>query len=662
MILLIPLALWLGTAICYLALYKNAGQSFRRSLLVSSLIVFCFLAGITEILGAFNLLTGLSVIASWAVFDVALLLTYLNAQKKHQVSLHQIHKSWLSGARTFVRQTGVLTTTLLCILLSITLAVAIVATPNNLDSLSYHLSRLGYWIQNRNVSHYATHIERSVSFSPFSEYVHLHTFLLAGSERYFQLLQWFSLVGILAIISLLTTLWNATRASARIALIFAATLPIAVLESMTTQNDLVVAFFIMATAFYCFDFIKTQNQVSLISIAPAVALGMMTKGTFAFYVLPFGLSLLFFMMFRPALYKALVRLACITALLVALFNVPFWYRTNQVFGSPIGQISEGNKAHIKNPADFLSSVSKHVFLHLGFVSPGNQYNHLLEEKLLGFHEVLGTPLRKPGDGMEFKMNKLNFNEDFAHNFLAIWLVLISIPIVFFARLPRSAKIYGVLTLLSFLIFCFFIAYQTYGSRLHIAFFMLYSPVIGLAYGAVLSNFFARMLIIFLWLGALPFALLSSSHPLLSTRWFFEKIFPPINQTFHLNIHVEGLQNLKQGSVLFSSPEQMIWGDDWQETKTLVEEVEALQPQNIGFDLEEHSFDFAYQYSLRKPGRRFEHVAVRNPSRILEKASFVPDLIIAEHFEGNTFNYHNRNYIAKPSGANRWLYIPVQPTR
>ncbi len=166
----------------------------------------------------------------------------------------------------------------------------------------------------------------------------------------------------------------------------------------------------------------------------------------------------------------------------------------------------------------------------------------------------------PEHGMTFKMNKLNFNEDFAHNFFGIWLVLFSIPLLLFARLSEAAKWYSALTFLSFLIFCFFISYQIYGSRLHIPFFLLMAPVIGLVYDSCGARNFTHALTLSLWLSALPFALLSSTHPLLSTQWFFEKIFPPINAALNLNIRIDSSNlNLKQPSILSATPGRILWG-------------------------------------------------------------------------------------------------------
>jgi len=657
MIFLIPTAMVLATANCYVVFYRNAEQSFRRSLISAAILVFLFIAISTEALGLFNLINQAVIASSWIVFNVALTLTWFRLKSTHGLTFRAILKHWLNDTRNFCQELGTFTVAMLAILASITLVVALAAIPNNQDSLSYHLSRLGYWIQQGNVAHYASHIERSISFSPFSEYVHLHTFLLAGSERYFQLLQWCCLAGVLALVSMIIRLFSNSRAALRIGMCFAATLPIVVLEAMTTQNDLVVSFFILATAFFIFDYIQNNHLTSLYLIPVCCAVGMMTKGTFLFYVLPFGTYLLISMLRKQAFRKHIIAFLA-SSLLTLSINIPYWYRTYEIFASPVGTISSGNRNTFTGPADYISSVSKHTFLHLGFVSPGNRYNDFLLNQLRSLHTAMGIPLDVPRLGMPFKMNKLNFNEDFAHNFFGIWLIIFSIPLLIFTSLPKAAKWYGWLAFLSILVFCFFISYQTYGSRLHIPFFLLAAPVVGIIYGLVLPAWPARLLPFLLWVAALPFALLSSAHPLLSTKWFFEKIFPPINSALHLNIRVDAANlNLKQESVLYASPGRLFWGDHWPGTETLLKRVNALNPQKIGFVFTEASFDYAYQFLLRKPGRTFAHVRVGNPSRVLEDPAFQPDVVIAEKNEGSGFEYHGKNYRLALESDNKWLYIP-----
>ena len=655
MIFLIPIAFGLIAVSCYLAFYKNLEYGLRSSFLTALTAVFFFIATTTELLSIFNLINRWGISITWFILDIFLLLWYFRLNKREKVSLKQIFQIWYNSSIVYFKQLGFLTILILSSLLTITLAVGLIATPNNIDSLSYHLSRLGYWIQNENIEHYASNIERAISFTPLSEYVHLHTFLLSGSERFFQIVQWLSFVGILGFVSILVETFSSSKPALRFALCFAATIPIVLLESMTTQNDLVVTFFIIATASYIFDYFKRDNPLSLVLLTFAVALGIMAKGTFVFYTLPFGLFL-FVSLIRKKQWKILGRSFAAVVLLTFLLNAPFLYRTYKIFDSPVGTVSNGNQNYITNMQGLASSTSKHVFLHLGFVSPGDRYNQNLRQRLESFHNWLGIPLNN-SDGMTFKMNKLNFNEDFAHNFLAMWLILISFLILPFARLSSQASWYFTLSVASFLIFCFFISYQTYGSRIHIPFFILMSPAIGLIYSAITSSILQITFIIILWLNAIPFTILSVTHPLLSTKWFFEKAFPVINKPLKLDIQPDKLVNLKQESILFSSPEKIMWGDHWDEIKTVVNYVDSLKANKIGFDFEEPTYDYGYQYVLRNPKRRFEHVLVRNASKILEDPNFNPEIIIAEHDEGNSVTYHGKTYYRKWSGTFRYIYVP-----
>ncbi|MCF2490228.1 glycosyltransferase family 39 protein [Dyadobacter sp. CY347] len=659
MILLIPLAIWLGTANCFLAFYKGSPQAFRRSILAAGIASLFFVAGLTELLSVVNLINAVAIKIAWAILNIGLFFIFRWLSNKENVSMLSISKVWLSSARAFFRGTGVLTNVIVFSILGLTCLVAVVATPNNMDSMAYHLSRLGYWIQHGNVEHYASHIVRSISFSPFSEYVHLHTFLLSNSDRAFQLLQWSCFAGILMYISLLTELLSGSRTALGMALSFAVTVPIVILESMTTQNDIVVAFFVVACAFYAVDYVKQPGRISLLLLAPAAALGMMTKGTFIFYTLPFAVYVFIFMITKPLQRRALFMLVCGSLVLVLLLNGPFWYRTYLIFDSPIGTMTNGNKNDISNPGNLLSSTAKHVFLHLGFVSPGDQYNQFMVKVLDGFHQMIGIPLNSPGTGMEFKMNKLNFNEDFAHNFFAMWLVIFSLPLMFFTKLSKTARWYNLMAFASFLIFCFFIGYQIYGSRLHITFFMLVAPVIGIIYGSLSTPAIPSLISIVLWLAALPFAVLSTSHPLLSTKWFFEEVFPKVNSGLNLNIHIgKGNMNLKQPSILFAAPTKIVWGDYQEQALNMRAYVDSIGAKKIGFDFIESSLDYAYQYVLRKPGRHFEHVMVRNPSQFLEHKTFNPDCIIAEHDEGNHLHYHGRHYVKEWSANGTFIYVPV----
>lgn len=656
MILLVLISFLLTYISLYLGLFKGTEQAVRRTAIASFIFLSLFIAVSTEILGAFNLITAYAIKTVWLALSAGLYFRlYRNGYGKPHLWSHVAQES-LHNARIFIKKLGLTTQIALSCILLITCLIAIVATPNNLDSLSYHLSRVGYWVQNKNVAHYASHIERALSFSPFSEYVHLHTYLLAGSERYFQLLQWLSLIGILLSVSILVEKFSASAKALRITILFAASIPIVVLESMTTQNDLVVTFFILVTVIGIFDYTKNRMVFPPVILVTAIALGIMTKGYYLFYVFPYGAYFLFYLVKNVA-WQQIGRLAMAVVLLTLLLNAPFWLRNYQIFQTPLGSITSGNQVGIHTPAGISSSVLKHVFLHLGFVSPGDQYNAFMLEKLERVHNLIGISLHEPELGMPFKMNRLNFNEDFAHNFLAMWLILAALILFFIKKSTPLQKRYLALTILSFVTFCSFISYQWFGSRIHIPFFILMAPCIGFIYGSF-NGFIQTILLLLLWINALPYALLSATRPLLSTRWFFETVFPIVNKPIGMNIDVNKQENLLQQSVLFNSPRGIIWGIQEDEIRFLTQKIDSIKADRIGFIFHESSYDYGYQYSLRRPGRTFRHVSVLNPSTTLEDKTYHPDCILTECDNGDRFTYNGIIYSKKWSVRFRCIYQPT----
>ena len=655
MIVIIPLSFLFSFALFQTQLYKNAPHATRQSALAAFILIFFFIAVSTEFLNLFGLITAPFVTGSWIVFSAMLAYLYFQLNKGKTDTLRSVVNQAVRNGWQFFLGTGLLTQLTLSSLLLCTFVVALVATPNNPDALSYHISRVVYWVQNASVEHYPSHIERSISFSPFSEYVHLHSFLLSGSERFMQLLQWFSLVGIVLVVSLLVVFFSKSKNALSLALCFAVTVPIVILESMTTQNDLVVSFFVIATAYYVFQYLKTPQPATLLLLSASIALGVLTKGIYPFYAAPFGLFFVI-QLARKRKWKSIwVAGTCVLALTL-LLNLPFWGRTYQLTGSPIGTLTQGNRNMSHTPKAILSSVSKQVCLQLGFISPGDRYNQFLTDRLGRLHQLMNFPLNEPGMGMPFKMTKLNFSEDYASNFLSFWLVVISVVIVFFRRLSKQVLLYYILSIGSFVTFCIFISYQIFGSRLHIPFFMLITPAIGIIYGTC-ASFIRKSLQLTLWFFALPFALLSTTHPLLSTKWFFTQVFPVVNKYIHMNVDPEKQSNLMHKSIIFNSANKILWGDEWSEIESLVAYVDSVNAQNIGYYFNERSYDYAFNYVLRKPGRRFEHIAVPNPSGLLESPDFHPDCIIAEIDRGPSFSYNGVIYNKKWFKRIRWIYLP-----
>jgi len=165
--------------------------------------------------------------------------------------------------------------------------------PNNADSMTYHLSRVAYWLQYGSLDLFYTHNVRQTTF-PFNAEILFMWTMIASKLDY--------LCGFIQFICYLlsgTVLYKCVREylnvdkipSINIALIWYS-LPLVILESTTTQNDLVLAYFII-TSFVYFLLSGKNNNSYLILSGLSLALAVGTKATFIFYLIPFVVAIPF---------------------------------------------------------------------------------------------------------------------------------------------------------------------------------------------------------------------------------------------------------------------------------------------------------------------------------------------------------------------------------
>jgi hypothetical protein len=181
-------------------------------------------------------------------------------------------------------------------------ALVIATPPNEWDSLVYHLSRAAAWYQGHGVEYVSNApTERQNAFPPNAEILILYTFVFLGRDWAAGLPQ------IIAELALLTAAYGTARrlGFARPASLFAAlllgTLAEVALDAVVTKNNLVVASFVSAAAY----FILGRQRRELPLAALAVALGIGTKLT-AFFALPFLLLLAILVLPRRLLAEVVV--------------------------------------------------------------------------------------------------------------------------------------------------------------------------------------------------------------------------------------------------------------------------------------------------------------------------------------------------------------------
>ncbi len=170
----------------------------------------------------------------------------------------------------------------------VTFMLVVHLPPNNHDSMTYHMARVGYYLQHGSLKSYPTANIRQTVSPANSEILILWQVTLLKCDRTAGLVQWLSWIGcILAIYGISRQLRAPPKGALFAALAFAS-FPEVVLQSTTTQSDLTTAFFWLCAFLFVGEGSKAHTAFSLLSGA-SLGLAIGTK-ILSFLMLPgFGI-------------------------------------------------------------------------------------------------------------------------------------------------------------------------------------------------------------------------------------------------------------------------------------------------------------------------------------------------------------------------------------
>nr|NIN65860.1 hypothetical protein [Anaerolineae bacterium]NIN96046.1 hypothetical protein [Anaerolineae bacterium]NIQ79076.1 hypothetical protein [Anaerolineae bacterium] len=192
--------------------------------------------------------------------------------------------------------------------------------PNNVDSLAYHLSRVGYWLQHNSFYPWPTPNPGQISFPLNAEVGVLWTVLFVGTDRLAGFVQWSAAGASMAAIAGLSRLLGASRAQAIFAALLWATLPEIVLQSTTPQNDLLTGAFFASGLYLLYLGLHSRHIGALLLSSLALGLALGTKFTVLF-LLPGLAATIVILYFGDTRRRATLVVTWIGASLVAFLLV-----------------------------------------------------------------------------------------------------------------------------------------------------------------------------------------------------------------------------------------------------------------------------------------------------------------------------------------------------
>jgi hypothetical protein len=470
---------------------RHAIAPRRLAAIRAAVAVAAYAVAGVEVLSALRAVTGTGVVVLWTVGLVAAAAAATVRRRRDRrasprvpsrETVHALRATWRripAAERLLAAAIGVL--------VAAELLLALVSAPNNYDSNVYHLPKIEHWVAQRGVNLYATLMTLQIATGPGAEYLLLHLRLLTGGDGLYNLVQWSAALICTLAASRIAAQLGAGRLGQLIAAATVAGAPMVVLEATSTQNDLVVAAWVVCTASLVVDELgRRSGPVGLLGIGTAAGLAVVTKPTgwlgLAPVLLLWGLSQL-----RAPDLRGVARAAAGTAVIVALIGAlagPYLLRVDAEFGSPLGPPEPGEALSMQrhDPAALLVNAMRIGASTLMIPVPA--VNEAVAGAVISFSRAIGVD---PQDraitvGVDTYPNPRWWpDEDQSPYPVQSALVLVATFGVLVARrVPGPVRAYALTVVAALVAYASVIKWQPWGNRLVGAALILGAPLVGWA--------------------------------------------------------------------------------------------------------------------------------------------------------------------------------------
>jgi hypothetical protein len=453
MLMLLSYVAAFGAFVFHSVKHRNAPH-WRESLIATHLCWAVTVLLSTEILSLFHAVGPGPVTVLWAaLFMAAAMAAFGTSRGVAFPALQRVS-----------RIDGILIAVLCCfaVLLAV---IGILAPPNTWDAMTYHLPRIMHWVQNHSVNHYYTHIDRQLFDPPWSEFAMLHGYLLSGTDHLSALVQCSSYCICSVVASRIAASLGASRRGQVAAAALFASLPMAVLQGSSTQNDLNAAMWLLCII----HFVIASKKHSTTGLGASVGLALATKPTACLFALPF---LIWYAWSSAQTFgRSIWRTWAIIAGIAVILPIGHFGRNLAWYGSPFSPAyysRENTNASFSASAiaaNTLRDISGQINTPLAGV------NHAIQAGLVSLFGIMRLDINDPGTTYPytngFTVRKPSADEDLAGN--PIHLLLGIAALLFFAcQFKKVSDQHSVAYLASltggFFIFCLVIRWNPWNSR------------------------------------------------------------------------------------------------------------------------------------------------------------------------------------------------------
>jgi 4-amino-4-deoxy-L-arabinose transferase-like glycosyltransferase len=391
------------------------------------------------------------------------------------------------------------------------LILAIVSPPNTYDSQTYHLPKVEHWIQQRDLSFYPVRIHRQATYAPGAEYLLLHLRLLTGGDLLYGLVQWSAgVISLLALTRLTMQLGGGRRAQLLAAFVLASA-PAVVLESSSTQTDLVVACWVACLATLALDAVGGRPRLAealsgpirgpgtVVLLGLATGLIAVTKQTGLFVAAPlllwWGLAGLRrgVAIRRPVRATTAVLASTVVILgLAGALTGPYLWRTYSEFGNPLGAsyVTGSITMQRHDPAALLVNSARQV--QTLFDTPVPALSDWTTGRVEALSHALGVNPSDPKitfDNTTYPTRAWYPSEDKAAYPIQA-LLMVAGAVTFLIRgghLAGRRRAYASVVLVGLILHSATVKWQPWGNRLFLYLVVLAAPLAGLLLATALAT-------------------------------------------------------------------------------------------------------------------------------------------------------------------------------
>jgi 4-amino-4-deoxy-L-arabinose transferase-like glycosyltransferase len=468
-------------------------------------------------------------------------------------------------------------------------AIAWASPPNNTDSLLYHMTRIAHWSQAGAIVHFPTWYEPPLIHPIWAETAILNLRVLWGNDQPANFVQLFSMVGTWIAVAAIARQLGAGSGGRILSVVFAATLPIGILEATSTQNDVVAGFWLATTAFFVLE--EQKQGLSTLDLGLAglgLGLGLLTKGTFYAYGFPFAAWLIVSRLRRAGIRKGLGEVL-VLGILVTSLNLGYWARNFRTYRTPLGspQWMSGHVNRSYAPRAVVASWAENLALNLA--TPSEEVNGRVLAAVRSLRPSEGEGAST--FGLVWAWN----NENLAGNPLHLGIIAVSLVMIIAIWIrtrdggARLAAAHAGSAVASVLLLFAILDFDLYGVRYQIPFFAVMAPVVGLVAERVARPRVVLGASMMLLLTGIPWVLLNGSRPAI------------------------GMKPRTMIDSVFDETQPVILLANWTDLRDAyigaAQTVRESGCRSVGLRLDSHDLEYAYWWLLDAPqsGVRLENI-------------------------------------------------------